>query len=102
MDVEALGAALFGLVIGWVTYRTLRRSTDKVALSDIASVIGAVGGGAVVGLFNEPDLFAWYSIGLALGFFGYLVVALLMEGSKVTGWMGVQGDSPGPTTWGRP
>jgi NhaP-type Na+/H+ or K+/H+ antiporter len=32
------GAAAFGLVIGWVTYRTLRRSSDATGLSDIATV----------------------------------------------------------------
>ena len=100
--MEAVGAALFGLVIGWVTYRTLRRRTDKVALSDIAAVIGAVGGGAVTGLFDDSAMFAWYSIGLALGFFGYLIAALVLEGNNVAGWMGVQGETPETTTWGRP
>ena len=79
MGIEALGAAVFGLVIGWVTYRTLRRSADKVGLSDIASVIGAIGGAAVIGLFDDPTLFAWYSVGLGIGFFGYLGVAYLMS-----------------------
>ncbi len=59
-----------------MTYRTLRRQNDAVALSDIATVIGAVGGGAVAGLFGQGRLFAWYSIGLAIGFFSYLIVAV--------------------------
>jgi uncharacterized membrane protein YeaQ/YmgE (transglycosylase-associated protein family) len=63
-------------VIGWVTYRTLRRRNDGVALSDIATVVGAVGGAAVTGLFGSGQLFAWYSIGLAAGFFAYLLIAV--------------------------
>lgn len=76
MVIDSIGAALFGLVIGWVTYRTLRRSTEAVAVSDIATVVGAVGGAAVTGLFGNQNLFAWYSIGLAVGFFAYLIVAV--------------------------
>ena len=36
--LENIGAIAFGLVIGWVTYRTLRRNTEAVSLSDIATV----------------------------------------------------------------
>lgn len=74
MDVHVVGALCFGIVVGWVTYRTLRRTGETVALSNIATVIGAVGGGAVTALFNTPDLFGWYSIGLFAGFFGYLIL----------------------------
>jgi hypothetical protein len=70
--VELVGSLLFGLVIGWVTYRTLRRNTDKIGLSNIASVIGAVGGATITGLFKTPESFGLYSIGLAIGFFLYL------------------------------
>jgi uncharacterized membrane protein YeaQ/YmgE (transglycosylase-associated protein family) len=73
MSIEIVGALCFGLVVGWVTYRTLRRSGETVALSNIATVIGAVGGAAVTGLFSSKELFAWYSIGLAVGFFAYLI-----------------------------
>jgi uncharacterized membrane protein YeaQ/YmgE (transglycosylase-associated protein family) len=75
-----IGAACFGLVIGWITYRTLRRRTDAAHLTDIAAVIGAVGGGAVTALFKSADLFGCYSIGLAAGFFGYLIVTILLFG----------------------
>lgn len=100
--MATLGATLFGVVIGWVTYRTLRRSKQEVGLSDIATVIGAVGGAAVTKLYDSVELFGWYSVGLAVGFFGYFVVALVLEGRKVSGWMGVQGDMPEQGTWGRP
>jgi O-antigen/teichoic acid export membrane protein len=73
---DSIGACLFGVVIGWVTYRTLRRSNEAVSLSDIATVIGAVGGAAVTGLFTNSHLFSWYCIGLAIGFFSYLVIAV--------------------------
>ena len=74
MSVDLWGALAFGIVIGWVTYRTLRRQQETVALSNIASVVGAVGGGAVTALFNSPALFGWYSIGLFVGFFAYLIL----------------------------
>jgi hypothetical protein len=74
IDVSFVGAFGFGVVIGWVTYRTLRRTGETVALSNIATVLGAVGGGAVTALFNTRELFGWYSIGLTVGFFLYLIL----------------------------
>lgn len=104
---EQIGALLFGVVIGWVTYRTLRRSNASAGLSDIATVIGSVGGAAVTTLFEDPDVFGLYATGLAAGFFGYLVAALFLEGpKKASSWMGSQYDPPAgdePTaTYGRP
>lgn len=77
-----VGAGCFGLVIGWVTYRTVRRSTDKVQLSDIATVLGAVGGAAVTKTFDSGDAFGAYCVGLAVGFFLYLLVALKLDGKE--------------------
>lgn len=69
------GAFCFGLVIGWVTYRTIRRSKTN-GLSDIATIIGAVGGAAVTTLFpSSSEAFGAYCIGLAIGFFAYLIVS---------------------------
>jgi uncharacterized membrane protein YeaQ/YmgE (transglycosylase-associated protein family) len=99
--MEYAGAVCFGLVIGWVTYRTLRRSGDGVALSDIASVLGAVGGAVVTQLFDDPSLFGFYAVGLAIGFFGYLGIALILEGRSVAGWMGVQHDARDQGRFGR-
>ena len=77
MNIE-WGAFFFGTVIGWFTYFVNRYRTN-VALGDVATVIGAVGGGAVLALFPEgTDLFGAYGIGLAVGFFGYFVVLLVM------------------------
>jgi NhaP-type Na+/H+ or K+/H+ antiporter len=87
------GAALFGVVMGWVTYRTLRRSAVS-GLSDIATVIGAVGGAAVTKLFpTETGVFGAYCIGLAFGFFAYLVTAMILASrtgklSAVNEWLG--------------
>jgi uncharacterized membrane protein YeaQ/YmgE (transglycosylase-associated protein family) len=82
----AIGALCFGLVIGWITYRTLRRRAEAVALSDIATVIGAVGGAAVTGLFKSETLFGAYCIGLAIGFFLYLIIAV--TALKDVTWLG--------------
>jgi len=83
------GAFCFGLVVGWITYRTLRRREGTAALSDISTVIGAVGGAAVTTLFFSEDLFGLYSIGLAVGFFAYLIVSLNISGeANVKRWMG--------------
>ena len=69
----------FGVVIGWITYRTLMRKEEGAAISDIACVVGAVGGGAVTTVFGSGLLFAWYSIGLAGEFFGYLIARILLS-----------------------
>jgi hypothetical protein len=85
MCAANIGAVCFGLVIGWVTYRTLARRTDGVSLSDIATVVGAVGGAAVVTIFNDKQLFGFYCIGLAVGFFMWLVVFFFLKGRSPTG-----------------
>lgn len=86
-----IGAACFGLVIGWITYRTLRRREGAAQLSDLSTVLGAVGGGAVAALpFDDPDVFGAYACGLAAGFFGYLLISLAVfkDKTSVTRWMG--------------
>lgn len=88
MVITYVGALCFGLVVGWVTYRTLRRRSGETGLSDIATVIGVVGGAAVTSLFKPEDLFAAYAIGLAIGFFAYFIVGLKLEGkANAGGWM---------------
>lgn len=89
------GAACFGSVIGYITYRTLARTTDKASITDLASVIGAIGGGTVTVVYGPADgtLFALYSIGLVIGMVLYLIASLLIRGKTATG--GVLG-SDGP------
>ena len=94
-DVFNIGALCFGVVIGWITYRTLRRSSGA-SVSDLASVIGAVGGAAVLGIFKRGNSFAWYAIGLAGGFFVYLVVSLIVSPKDTISWMAAKGEDDNP------
>ena len=84
MEIMEIGGVCFGLVVGWVTYRTLHRREGSAAISDLTTVIGAIGGGAVTALW-EGDLFGWYALGLAIGFFAYLTAALAIEGRQAMG-----------------
>jgi len=89
MNVPMIGAWCFGAVMGWITYRTLRRREGAAALSDLATVIGAVGGAAITGVFKTPDLFGAYCIGLFIGFFVYFIVGLFIKADQtVYAWMG--------------
>jgi hypothetical protein len=87
------GAFWFGIVVGYITYRTLRRKKDA-GISDIASVIGAVGGAAVLALFPaDSSRFDFYAIGLAAGFFLYLLASLAFSGTKVDEFLGEEKSS---------
>ncbi len=86
MTIASVGAFLFGVVVGWITYRTLRRQGETVALSNLASVIAAVGGAAVISLLGSKQLFGLYCIGLTLGFFVYLALGHTVL--KNSGWLG--------------
>jgi ammonia channel protein AmtB len=88
MTLELWGALCFGAVVGWICYRTLRRTKDAATLSDLSTVVGVIGGGVVTALFKSSDMFAGYSIGLAIGFFLYLIIGLWVDGKDATkGWM---------------
>ncbi|MEI8407704.1 MULTISPECIES: hypothetical protein [unclassified Kribbella] len=96
MSIAGVGALCFGLVVGWITYRTLIRRSDRAALSDISTVIAAVGGAAVTGLFKDKTLFGWYSIGLAAGFVVYFALFWIINGKDEVGEvMGGKKPSPG-------
>jgi hypothetical protein len=74
-----IGAFLFGAVIGWNAYFVNRYRSANVQLSDLAAVLGVLGGAAVLALFPAgTDLFAAYAIGLAAGFFGYFAVLIIL------------------------
>lgn len=96
VEIGEVGALVFGVVVGWVTYRTLRRKKEAVALSDIASVIGAVGGATVTALFDNEKLFGWYCVGLGIGFFAYLLIAVLIDRKNVPSFL------DGSDTYGPP
>jgi uncharacterized membrane protein YeaQ/YmgE (transglycosylase-associated protein family) len=95
MTVIDVGAFCFGVVVGWIASRTLRRSTPG-GLSDIATVIGAVSGAAITGIYKpSTDSFGYYCIGLLVGFFAYLVLAIKIarqEGKPVGDWLGSEPD----------
>ena len=77
--VMLLGAGAFGLVIGWYVHYVNRYRKEDVRLSDLVTLIGAIGGGAVLSLFEaRSELFGAYGIGLALGFFGYFATLLFL------------------------
>lgn len=82
-----VGAGCFGSVVGYITYRTLARTTEHASITDLAAVIGAVGGGTITVLYGPADgaLFAWYSIGLVIGMALYLALSFLTRGKTATG-----------------
>jgi hypothetical protein len=77
--IQLIGAGGFGAVIGWYVYYINRWRKDDVQLSDIVTLVGAIGGGAVLALFPaKSDLFGAYGIGLAAGFFLYFFVLVVL------------------------
>ncbi|WP_338760904.1 hypothetical protein V7968_32620 [Nocardia vulneris] len=81
MTFTSFGALVFGAVIGYLTYRTLARTVDKAAVSDLAAIIGAIGGAAVTKLYEPGSVgFAWYAVGLAVGMVVFFVVFGLLNG----------------------
>ena len=81
MDIKIVGAAAFGALIGWYVYFINRHRPDQVQFGDLVTIIGVLGGGAILALFPAgSDLFGGYGIGLAIGFFGYFLVLLILVG----------------------
>jgi hypothetical protein len=77
--VQLLGAGGFGAVLGWYLFFLNRYRTGDVGLEDLVTVVGALGGAAILALFPaKSDLFGAYGIGLALGFFGYFIVLVVL------------------------
>ena len=83
MTLPLWGALSFGLILGWFLYFINRYRTGDVQFSDLATVLGALGGAAVMSLFpSGTDLFGAYGIGLAIGFFTYFVILLGLVGKS--------------------
>jgi hypothetical protein len=84
--VVSIGAVSFGLVIGYITYRTLARSPAS-GISDLAAVVAVIGGGTVTALFDpaKSDSFGWYAIGLLGGMVIYGGLYRLVWGKKKFG-----------------
>ena len=102
-----VGAACFGIAVGYLTYRTLVRTTEKATICVLAAVLGAVGGAAVTGLFAPgTSLFAWYSIGLLAGIAVFFLLFARLNGLQRLAMVmslrtevptGSNGSKPGPT-----
>src|SRR5918997_2947920 len=77
--IGLLGAAAFGTLIGWYVYYINRYRKSDVQFSDLTTIIGILGGAAVLNLFpSATPLFGAYGIGLFVGFFGYFASLLLL------------------------
>jgi hypothetical protein len=76
--VQKGGAFGFGALLGWSAY-FLNRYRKEVVIGDLGAIVGAIGGAAILALFPaKSDLFGYYGIGLASGFFGYLAMLLAL------------------------
>jgi hypothetical protein len=70
-----VGAACFGIAVGYLAYRTLVRTAVNASISVMATVAAVIGGAAVTGLFAPgTGVFAWYSIGLLAGMAGFFAI----------------------------
>jgi hypothetical protein len=79
--LQLYGAGVFGVLIGWLVYYINRYRKDDVQLSDLVTLIGIIGGGAILALFPaKTDLFGAYGIGLGIGFFLYFLVLIFLVG----------------------
>jgi len=92
-----IGSACFGLVIGFITYRTLVHTNNRARINDLTAVLATVGGGAVTALFPAgTSAFGWYAIGLAAGLALYFGLSLWLRGRKVAPDLLEKGGSPRP------
>ena len=82
MFIAGLGAFFFGLLLGWVFYRTLRWKARASVLAEVSTIIGALGGAAVLALFKSDVLFGLYATGLVIGFFAYFAIDLLLSSNQ--------------------
>jgi hypothetical protein len=78
-NLQLAGAAGFGALIGWYVYYINRYRKGSIQLSDLVTLVGILGGGAILALFPAgSDLFGAYGLGLFIGFFGYFLVLLIL------------------------
>ena len=79
--IQLLGAGGFGAIIGWFVYFINRYRQGGVKFSDLVTLIGIIGSGAILAIFPaRTDLFGAYGIGLFAGFFGYYLALLIKVG----------------------
>jgi O-antigen/teichoic acid export membrane protein len=81
MDTTATGIFFMGFVFGYLLYYAVRHSKE-FNIDLLSSAIGAVGGGAVIGLFEKNEHWIGpYGIGIGCGFLFYLILALILIGT---------------------
>lgn len=79
--IQLLGSGGLGFVIGWYVYYINRYRAADVQISDVLTLIGAIGGAAVTALFPaRSDLFGAYGVGLFAGFFLYFLILVVLVG----------------------
>jgi len=89
-----IGSICFGVLIGYITYRTLILTVARTTVSDLTAVVAAVGGGAVTAVITpQTDSFGWYAIGLLAGFAGYGLLYWRLNGTAE--FAKVMGGRPG-------
>ncbi|MGH2497192.1 MAG: hypothetical protein ACRDIV_21040 [Ktedonobacteraceae bacterium] len=82
MFIAGLGTFFFGLLLGWVFYRTLRLKARASILAEVSTIIGALAGAAVLTLFRSDVLFGLYATGLIIGFFAYFAIDLWLSSKQ--------------------
>jgi kumamolisin len=75
--IQFAGAVCFGIVIGWFVYYINRYRKSDLQISDITTVVGILGTGAVT-LFSNSTVFAGFAIGLFVGFFAYFAMLIVL------------------------
>ena len=77
--VMHLGSMSFGILIGWFVYYINRYRKGDVQFSDLTTLVGVIGGGSITALFEaKSSMFGAYGIGLAIGFFAYFLMLLIL------------------------
>lgn len=84
---SVVAAGGVGLIIGFLAYRMLVRTTKKASIKDLGIVVGVMLGGTVTALFGDAhsSLFGVYVLGLVAGFILYFAGYLLLNGGKALG-----------------
>jgi hypothetical protein len=92
-----VGAACFGIAVGYLTYRTLVRTAVNAPVFVLAAIVSAVGGAAVTGLFAPgTSVFAWYAIGLLGGMAVFFAIFARLNGLQhLAAVLSVRTEAPG-------
>lgn len=80
MFIVGLGAVIFGLIIGWIAYSILQHQSGPDWLANLIALLGIIVGAAALAFFKDNTIFGWYAIGLAIGFFAYFAMGVILSG----------------------